>query len=113
METTLTQFTDSIATSVVGSIERIPPGEGREFVIDENEVAVFRTRSGEVYAVQAKCPHRHGPLADGLTGGGTVICPFHAFKFELETGQPIGNDCAALKTWQVSLSAAGEILLSL
>ncbi|MBS1808583.1 MAG: nitrite reductase (NAD(P)H) small subunit [Acidobacteria bacterium] len=95
----------------LGSIERIPLGEGREFLVDDEEVVVFRTREEKVYALQAKCPHRSGPLADGLIGGGKVICPFHAYKFELSSGNPIGHDCAALKTYNVQISEHGDILL--
>ena len=97
----------------LGPVERIPLGEGREFAVEGELVAVFRMRAGRLHATQAKCPHRDGPLADGIIGGGKVICPLHAFKFGLETGQGIGNECESLKTYQISLSEDGEILLSL
>ncbi|HZS05339.1 MAG TPA: Rieske 2Fe-2S domain-containing protein [Blastocatellia bacterium] len=116
MEIPFADFAETVAAPVVislGPVERIPPGEGREFTIAGEGIAVFRTRAGRLYAVQAKCPHREGPLADGIIGGGKVICPLHAFKFELESGQPVGNECAALRTYQVSLGEGGEILLSL
>jgi nitrite reductase (NADH) small subunit len=48
-----------------------------------------------------------------LIGAGKVICPLHAYKFDLATGQPIGHMCEALKTYPVSLSETGDILLSL
>lgn len=95
----------------LGSIARIPLGEGREFSVDNEEIVVFRTRENNLYALQAKCPHRNGPLADGLVGGGKVICPYHSYKFELSSGQPLGNDCAALKTYQVEINEQGDILL--
>lgn len=97
----------------LGSVERIPLGEGREFDLDGELIAVFRARDGQMYAVQAKCPHRAGALADGIIGGGKVVCPMHSFKFDLATGVPLGNDCAALKTYAVSINGDGEILLSL
>ncbi|HEX4949824.1 MAG TPA: Rieske 2Fe-2S domain-containing protein [Blastocatellia bacterium] len=95
----------------LGFIERIPPGEGRDFLLGDEEITVFRLRNGQVHALEAKCPHRNGPLADGLTGDGKVICPYHSYKFELATGKPIGNDCQALKTYNVEVSSTGEILL--
>lgn len=107
--TTLIEMTG--VTINLGSIERIPPGEGRDFVIGDEEITIFRLRNGNVHAVQAKCPHRNGPLADGLVGDGKVICPYHSFKFELATGKPIGNDCQALKTYNVEVNTEGEILL--
>ena len=116
METRLAQFTDvKMALPVInlGAVERIPLGEGREFEVDGELIAVFRARAGKLYAVQAKCPHRDGALADGIIGAGKVVCPLHSFKFELATGAPLGNDCAALKTYTVTINNDGELLLSL
>ena len=96
----------------LGSIERIPIGEGREFEVNGELIAVFRTRGGDVFAAQAKCPHREGPLSSGIVGGGKVICPLHGFKFDLANGQAIANQCESLKTFQVCLTEANEILLS-
>ncbi len=114
METTIAEYapmTFALPIVNLGAVERIPPGEGREFDIDGAFVAVFRARDGEVYAVQAKCPHRAGHLADGIIGAGKVVCPMHSFKFDLATGAPLGNDCAALKTYAVSVNNDGEMLL--
>jgi nitrite reductase (NADH) small subunit len=97
----------------LGSIERIPLGEGREYEVFGKLIAVFRARDGRIYAVQARCPHRDGPLTDGIIGAGKVICPLHSYKFDLATGQPIGNDCEALKTYHVSISEDGEISVGL
>ena len=66
----------------LGSSERIPLGEGREYEIDGEWIAVFRARDGRIHAVQARCPHRDGPLADGITGKGQVICPLHSYRFD-------------------------------
>lgn len=95
----------------VGPLERIPPGEGRRFRVAGEEVAVFRARGGEVLAVQAGCPHRGGPLQDGLTGSGTVVCPLHGRAFDLATGEPLRHDCAALRTYAVEVTPAGEVLV--
>lgn len=89
----------------------IPEGEGRVFRAGYVEVAVFRTKEGRLYATQALCPHRDGPLADGIIGAGKVICPLHAYKFDLETGCALGNECQTLVTYPVSLNDAGDIML--
>lgn len=102
-----------LLTVNLGAVERIPLGEGREFEVDGELVTVFRARDGQLFAVQAKCPHRQGALADGIIGAGKVVCPMHSFKFDLATGAPLGNDCAALKTYVVSVNDDGDILLSL
>lgn len=97
----------------LGSIRRIPPGEGRVFRVHDTEVAIFRTRAGRIFATQSLCPHRGGPLADGLVGAGKVICPLHGHVFELATGQPGESSCAHLRTYPVTLNEADEILLAL
>jgi nitrite reductase (NADH) small subunit len=97
----------------LGPAWMIPPGEGRVFRVDGRDVAVFRTRAGAVFATQPLCPHRHGPLADGIVGGATVVCPLHAMTFDLATGAAIGHGCGALITYRVQLSTTDEILLSL
>ena len=96
----------------LGPVGRIPLGEGRNVEVEGEEIAVFRTRAGELYAVQATCPHRGGPLADGIVGGGRVVCPLHAYAFELATGEATRPGCPALRTYPVALGAAGEILLT-
>jgi nitrite reductase (NADH) small subunit len=97
----------------LGSLERIPLGEGRSFRIGDTEVAIFRTRKNEVFATQAICPHRGGPLADGIIGDGKVVCPLHAYKFQLATGEALGHTCGALETYAVSLDEDGNVLLCL
>ena len=97
----------------LGPLTRIPQGEGRAFRVGDTAVAIFRTRKDEVFATQATCPHKNGPLADGIIGADQVICPLHAYKFQLTNGKPVGNTCLALKTYPVSLSEGGDILLKL
>ena len=57
---------------VVGHISQVPRGEGRNFELDGTVVTVFHTRTGAVFARQSRCPHRQGPLADGLLGGARI-----------------------------------------
>ena len=71
---------------VVGPLAEIPPGEGRAYPVDGRQVAVFRLRSGDLRALDAVCPHRGGPLADGQTDADVVVCPLHAHVFDLTSG---------------------------
>jgi nitrite reductase (NADH) small subunit len=96
----------------IGPLSAIPPGEGRSFVADGEKIAVFCTRGGKVFAVQAECPHRGGPLADGLLGGTTLICPLHGWKFDLTTGNPLMGECA-IKTFPVRVDQTGQIVVDL
>ncbi len=96
----------------IGPLAQIPKGEGRTFEVRGQRMAVFHTRAGEVFAVQADCPHRAGPLADGLTGGTTVLCPLHERAFDLRTGAGIGHDdCVAV--YPARLRDDGTVLIEL
>jgi nitrite reductase (NADH) small subunit len=97
----------------LGPIDTIPLGEGRVFRVDGRDVAVFRCRSGAVYATSAVCPHRGGPLADGLVGDHSVICPLHGFAFDLRTGEAPGRECGHLVTHQVVVTPGGQLTLEL
>ena len=95
----------------LGPLDQIPIGEGRAFGVDGQQVAVFRLRTGAVYAVSAVCPHKGGPIADGQIDGSIVLCPLHMNAFELATGcSTTGQE--PLASWQVEIDAAGDILIS-
>ncbi len=97
---------------ILGPLSDIPPGEGRNFEVAGERVAIFHTRTGGVFATQAACPHKGGPLADGLVGGTTVICPLHSWKFDLTSGEPVMGSCR-LKTYPVRLDEQQRIVLTL
>jgi nitrite reductase/ring-hydroxylating ferredoxin subunit len=70
----------------LGSLDEIPPGEGRAYPVGADTVAVFRLRDGSVRALSAICPHRGGPLADGQIDRTVVVCPLHLNAWNLTTG---------------------------
>jgi nitrite reductase/ring-hydroxylating ferredoxin subunit len=70
----------------LGPVDQVPYGEGRTFEVAGEQVAVFRLRSGHVYALSAVCSHKGGPIADGQTDDHVVLCPLHLNAFELATG---------------------------
>ncbi|HWI09638.1 MAG TPA: Rieske 2Fe-2S domain-containing protein [Solirubrobacteraceae bacterium] len=63
----------------------VPPGEGRAITLDGRRIAIFRAAGGW-YALDAACPHRGGPLGDGIICDRAVICPLHERRFDLRTG---------------------------
>jgi nitrite reductase (NADH) small subunit len=105
-------MTTSMVEIDVGAIGAIPSGEGRNVQSPAGRIAVFHTRGGSVFAVQAECPHRGGPLADGLVGGTTLICPLHAWKFDLSTGEALFGSCG-IRTFPARIDERGHILLSI
>ena len=66
-------------------VDDVPPGEGRAVTLDGRRIAIFRAAGGW-YALDAVCPHRGGPLADGIVCDRAVICPLHERRFDLRTG---------------------------
>lgn len=75
----------------LGPVAQVPVGEGRLFDVDGWQVAVFRPRDGGVHAIDPVCPHRGGPLAEGLVGGTLVVCPLHGWTFDLVSGCRVGG----------------------
>lgn len=80
--------TTAVAAGVrVAALADIPPGEGRAYVVEGRQVAVFHHRDGRVSAVDAVCPHSGGPLADGQIDSCVVVCPLHLGTWDLRTGE--------------------------
>jgi nitrite reductase (NADH) small subunit len=96
----------------LGSVTQIPPGEGRNFAVGSRSVTVFRTRDDRVFATQPNCPHRGGPLADGLVGDGSVVCPLHEWRFDLATGETRNGTCG-LEVYPLTVNADGMMTLEL
>ncbi len=69
----------------VCALADVPPESGREFVIQDRVIAVFRTADG-VFAMDGICPHAGGPLAQGMLRGCVVTCPWHGWQFQVDTG---------------------------
>jgi nitrite reductase (NADH) small subunit len=95
---------------VIGTIDEIPIGEGRAFAVGGTEIAVYRLRDGSLRALAAACPHKGGPLADGLMDGRVVVCPLHGHTFDLITGTELGGSNAVC-AYHVSTADDGSILI--
>jgi nitrite reductase (NADH) small subunit len=69
----------------VTTIDNLPPREGRALSIGDREIALFNL-GDRVLATDNRCPHKGGPLCDGIVTGSAVVCPLHAWKVNLESG---------------------------
>ena len=96
----------------LGPVDEIPVGEGRAFVVDGRQIAVFRLRDGSVRAVDAVCPHRGGPLSDGIADGRVVICPLHNYTYDLVTGAEVANGGAAVQAYSVYVDDLRQVRLT-
>jgi nitrite reductase (NADH) small subunit len=86
-------------------VENIPLREGRSVTIGELEIAIFNL-GGRFLAIENRCPHRGGPLAEGMVsctaGIVTVTCPLHGWRLAMESGRvakPSGQDAACVRTF--------------
>ena len=76
----------------VGHINEIPRLGARTVKTPRGDVAVFRNADDEIFALRDKCPHKQGPLSQGIVHGRSVTCPLHNWVISLETGQAQGAD---------------------
>ncbi|MCT8997159.1 nitrite reductase small subunit NirD [Chelativorans intermedius] len=90
----------------IGRLDDIPRRGARCVETPLGRVAVFRTASDEVYAIEDRCPHRGGPLSQGIVHGAEVTCPLHNWVFSLETGLAQGADEGVVRTF--ALKREGE-----
>lgn len=99
----------------IGPMQDIPRQGARVVKTSAGEIALFRTVDDEVFALRDKCPHKGGPLSQGIVSGKKVACPLHDWKIALDTGIAVAPDegCAArypvrVVDGRVSLSLAPE-----
>lgn len=89
----------------IGPVDQIPLRGARTVpVTDGEEIAIFRTGSGEIYALVNKCPHKQGPLSQGIVHGDKVACPLHNWNISLKTGEALGPDKGCVPTIPVKVS---------
>ncbi|KZY42529.1 tRNA-(guanine-N1)-methyltransferase [Roseovarius sp. HI0049] len=93
----------------IGAIDDIPLRGARNIRTKLGCVAVFRTEAEEVFAATDRCPHKGGPLSEGIVHGQSVTCPLHNWVFDLNSGQASGED-ARIDTFPVRVEA-GRILI--
>ena len=76
----------------IGALEDIPPQGARVVKTALGCVAVFRTAEDQVFAMDDTCPHKGGPLSQGIIHGHAVACPLHNWSIDLASGEPMGAD---------------------
>lgn len=96
----------------IGTLDDIPQRGARCVVTPFGRIGVFRTADDRIFAVEDRCPHRGGPLSQGMVHGASVTCPLHNWVFSLETGKALGADEGSVKTIPVRVEE-GRIFLAL
>jgi nitrite reductase (NADH) small subunit len=87
---------------LVCRLEDLPLGLGRAFSIAGRNIAIFRTRKEKLFALDNSCPHKGGPLADGMLAGDQVVCPLHAFRFDGTSGACDQAGICAVNTYSIT-----------
>jgi nitrite reductase/ring-hydroxylating ferredoxin subunit len=86
----------------VASIDDIPESGGLAVDVGERRIALFRLGS-EVFAIDETCPHRGGPLHDGVMERGVVFCPWHQWQFDVRTGCSPLNPLSKVRVYAVRM----------
>ena len=80
----------------------LPAGKGMQVTVGGQPVALFNV-DGEFFAVDNLCPHQGGPLGEGMVENDSVICPWHAWAFNVKTGESPLNPRAKIDTFPVTI----------
>lgn len=94
----------------IGSLDDVPERGARVVKTQAGCVAVFRTGPDEVFAASDRCPHKGGPLSEGIVHGNKVTCPLHNWVFSLETGEAQGADEGRIDTHPIRIEN-GRLML--
>lgn len=85
------------------AVEDIPQLGSRVLKSNDASVALFRTATDEVFALEDKCPHKGGPLSQGIVHGKSVTCPLHNWVIDFEDGNAVAPDIGCVPTYAVEV----------
>ena len=97
----------------VGRVEDIPRLGARVLRLMDKNIAVFRTAGDEIFAVLDRCPHKDGPLSQGIVHGTKVTCPLHNLVLELTDGQAIAPDEGCVARYPIKIEENKIYLLEM
>ncbi len=107
----LTKMNDTNWTEI-GRVDDIPAGGARVVNTPQGRIALFRTVDDKVWALHDKCPHKGGPLSQGMVYGHKVACPMHDLSLDLESGEAVAPDTGCAATYPVKIEG-GTVYLGL
>lgn len=96
----------------IGRVTDIPLRGARCVNTPQGRIGVFRTAEDHVFAIEDHCPHKGGPLSQGIVHGASVTCPLHNWVISLETGRAIGADEGSVKVIPVKVEG-GRLFIAL
>ena len=96
----------------IGALDQIPRLGARVVRTPKGCVAVFRTQDDQAFALEDRCPHKGGPLSQGIVHGTSVTCPLHNWVLSLETGAAQGADVGQALKFPLRVEG-GRLLIDL
>lgn len=96
----------------IGTLEEIPKLGARVIETNKGDIAVFRTADDGVFALRDECPHKQGPLSQGIVHGNKVACPMHNWNINLDSGEAVAPDEGCAASFPVK-NENGKLMLSL
>ncbi|HFH2975986.1 TPA: nitrite reductase small subunit NirD [Pseudomonas aeruginosa] len=94
------------------ALDEINPLGSRVVAGPKGDIAIFRASDDQVFALDDRCPHKGGPLSQGLIYGKRVACPLHNWQIELESGEAVAPDQGCAHRHPVRVEN-GRVLLGL
>ena len=95
----------------VGTYEEIPRQGARILETRAGNIGIFRTIDDQVFALQDRCPHKGGPLSQGIVHGNRVTCPLHNWSIELATGEAVAPDVGCVNRYDTKIEDGVVYLL--
>lgn len=87
----------------VAQIEDIPQMGARKVIIEEIEIAIFKTKDDSIFAINNSCPHKQGKLSEGLVHEHIITCPLHNWDIDLKSGEAIAEENKCTKIYETKI----------
>ncbi len=88
----------------IGTIDDIPQLGSRIVETGDGDIAIFRTGDDRIFALKDRCPHKGGPLSQGIVHGGLVTCPLHNWTIDLATGEAVAPDKGCVRRYPLRIA---------
>lgn len=96
----------------VGEVNDIPVRGARCVQHEDTNIALFRSATDEIFALEDRCPHKQGPLSQGIVHDDCVTCPLHNWVISLKSGEAQGADSGKTRSYPVKI-VGKDVLLGL